>query len=72
MAMVEEIEDALAPPRTTKSASEEQQLVHLDKTKAQVFLGTTSSADDCLEGWYHDTSVTNHTTRHGEVFSELD
>jgi hypothetical protein len=33
MAMVEK-EDAPAPPQTVKSASEEQQLVHLDETKA--------------------------------------
>jgi hypothetical protein len=50
----------------------EQQQVHLDETKAQAFLGTTSSADDRLEGWYLDTSSTNHMTGRDEVFSELD
>jgi hypothetical protein len=47
-------------------------LVHLDETKAQAFLGTSSSDDDCLEGWYLDTGATNHMTGHDDVFSELD
>jgi hypothetical protein len=50
----------------------EQQQVHLDETKAQAFLGTTSSADDRLEGWHLDTSSMNHMTGRDEVFSELD
>jgi hypothetical protein len=34
MAMVEEIEDAPAPPLTVRSAPLEQQPVHLDETNA--------------------------------------
>jgi hypothetical protein len=74
MAMVEESHDAveLAPPQVIEPALEQQQLVHLDKTKAQAFLGTSCSDDDHLEGWYLDTGATNHMTGHGNVFSELD
>jgi hypothetical protein len=66
MAMVEESHDAVEP------ALEQQQLVHLDETKAQAFLGTSCSDDDHLEGWYLDTGATNHMTGRGNVFSELD
>jgi hypothetical protein len=66
MAMVEEIDDVVEP------AAEQQQLVHLDETKARVFLGTSCSDDDHLEGWYLNTGATNHMTGHGNVFSELD
>jgi hypothetical protein len=72
MTMVEEIEDAPASPRTVKSTLEEQQQVHLDETNEQAFLGTTSSVDDRLEGWYLDTGAMSHMTSHGVVFSELD
>jgi transposase InsO family protein len=66
MAMVEESHDAVEP------ALEQQQLVHLDETKTQAFLGTSCSDDDHLEGWYLDTSMTNHMTGRDNVFSELD
>jgi hypothetical protein len=74
MAMVEESHDAVepAPPQVIEPALEQQQLVHLDETKAQVFLGTSCSDDDHLEGWYLDTDATNHMTGRGNVFSELD
>jgi hypothetical protein len=74
MAMVEESHDAveLAPPQVVKPALEQQQLVHLDETKAQAFLGMSCSDDDHLEGWYLDTSATNHMTGRDNVFSELD
>jgi hypothetical protein len=51
---------------------EQQQLVHLDETKAQAFLSMSCSDDDHLEGWYLDMSTTNHMTGRGNVFSELD
>jgi hypothetical protein len=66
MAMVEESHDAVEP------ALEQQQLVHLDETKAQAFLGTSCSNDDHLEGWYLDTGAMNHMTGRSNVFSELD
>jgi transposase InsO family protein len=66
MAMVEESHDVVEP------ALEQQQLVHLDETKAQAFLGTSCSDDDHLEGWYLDMGATNHMTGRGNVFSELD
>jgi hypothetical protein len=66
MAMVEESHDAIEP------ALEQQQVVHLDETKAQAFLGTSCSDDDRLEGWYLNTGATNHMTGRGNVFSELD
>ncbi len=74
MAMVEESHDAVepAPPQVVEPALEQQQLVHLDETKAQAFLGTSYSDDDHLEGWYLDTGAMNHMTGHGNVFSELD
>jgi hypothetical protein len=74
MAMVEESHDAVepAPPQVVEPALEQQQLVHLDDTKAQVFLSTSCSDDDHLEGWYLDTGATNHMTGRGNVFSELD
>jgi transposase InsO family protein len=74
MAMVEESHDAieLEPPQVVEPALEQQQLVHLDETKAQAFLGTSCSDDDHLEGWYLDTGVMNHMTGCGNVFSELD
>jgi hypothetical protein len=74
MAMVEESHDAVepAPPQVVEPALEQQQLVHLDETKAQAFLGTSCRDDDHLEGWYLDTSATNHMTGHGNVFSKLD
>jgi hypothetical protein len=73
MAMVES-HDAVepAPPQVVEPALEQQQLVHLDETKAQAFLGTSYSDDDHLESWYLDTSTTDHMTGHGNVFSELD
>jgi hypothetical protein len=37
-----------------------------------VFLGTSSSNDDCLKGWYLNTGATNHMTGRGNMFSELD
>jgi hypothetical protein len=43
MAMVEESHDTVEP------ALEQQQLVHLDETKAQAFLCTSCSDDDHLE-----------------------
>jgi hypothetical protein len=51
MAMVES-HDAVepAPPQVVEPALEQQQLVHLDETKAQAFLGTSCSDDDHLEG----------------------
>jgi hypothetical protein len=74
MTMVEESHDAVepAPPQVIEPALEQQQLVHLDETKAQAFLGTSYSDDDHLEGWYLDTGATNHMTGHSNVFSELD
>jgi hypothetical protein len=74
MAMVEESHDAVepAPPQVIEPALELQQLVHLDETKAQAFLGTSYSDDDHLEGWYFDMGVMNHMMGHGNVFSELD
>jgi hypothetical protein len=73
MAMVES-HDAVepAPPQVVEPALEQQQLVHLDETKAQAFLGTSCSDDDHLEGWYLDMGTTNHMTGRGNVFSELD
>jgi hypothetical protein len=52
MAVVEESHDAVepAPPQVVEPALEQQQLVHLDETKAQAFLGTSCSNDDHLEG----------------------
>jgi hypothetical protein len=74
MAMVEESHDAVepAPPQVVKPALEQQQLVHLDETKAQSFLGMSCSNDDHLKGWYLDTGATNHMMGHDNVFSELD
>jgi hypothetical protein len=74
MAMVEESDDAIepAPSQVVEPALEQQQLVHLDETKAQAFLGMSCSDDDHLEGWYLDTGVTNHMMGRGNVFSELD
>jgi hypothetical protein len=74
MAVVEGSHDAVepAPPQVVEPALEQQQLVHLDETKAQAFLGTSCSNDDHLEGWYLDTGATNHMTGHDNVFSELD
>jgi hypothetical protein len=73
MAMVEESHDDVepAPPQVVEPALEQQQLVHLNETKAQAFLGTSCSDDDHLEGWYLDTGAMNHMTGHGNVFSEL-
>jgi hypothetical protein len=52
MAMVEESHDVVepAPLQVVEPALEQQQLVHLDETKAQTFLGTSCSDDDHLEG----------------------
>jgi hypothetical protein len=72
MGMLEEIKDTTASPLAIKSAPVKQQQVHLDETKAQPFLSTSSSVDDRLKGWYLDTGATNHMTGRGEVFSELD
>jgi transposase InsO family protein len=74
MAMVEESHDAVepAPPQVVELALEQQQLVHLDETKAQAFLGTSCKDDDHLEGWYLDTGTTNHMMGRGNMFSELD
>jgi hypothetical protein len=74
MAMVEESHDAVepAPPQVVEPALEQQQLVHMDETKAQAFIGTRCSDDDHLEGWYLNTGVANHMTGHDNVFSELD
>jgi hypothetical protein len=74
MAMVEESHDAVepAPSQIIELALEQQQLVHLDETKAQAFLSTSCSDDDHLEGWYLDTGALNHMTGCGNVFSELD
>jgi hypothetical protein len=74
IAMVEEIKDAPTSLLTVRSALVEQQQVHLDETKVQAFLGTTSSADGRLEGRYLNTGARNHMTGHDEVFfdSEID
>jgi hypothetical protein len=74
MVMVEESNDVVepAPTQVVEPALKQQQLVHLDETKAQAFLGMSCSDDDHLEGWYLDTGATNHMTGHGNVFSELD
>jgi hypothetical protein len=74
MAMVEESHDAVEPasPQVIEPTLEQQQLVHLDETKAQAFLGMSYSDDDHLEGWYLDTGAMNHMTGHGNMFSELD
>jgi hypothetical protein len=61
-----------APPQVVELVPEQQQLVHLDETKARVFLGMSCSDDDHLEGWYLDTGATNHMMGRGNVFSELD
>jgi hypothetical protein len=51
MAMVE-VDDAVkpAPPQIVEPVPEEQQLVHLNETKAQAFLSTSTSNDDRLKG----------------------
>jgi hypothetical protein len=74
MAMVEESHDAIkpAPPQVIELELEQQQLVHLDETKAQAFLGTSYNDDDHLEGWYFDMGTMNHMMGHGNMFSELD
>jgi hypothetical protein len=74
MAMVEESHDVVepAPPQVVEPTLEQQQLVHLDETKAQAFLGTSCSDDDHLEGWYLDMGAMNHMTGRSNVFSELD
>jgi hypothetical protein len=74
MVMVEESHDAVepAPPQVVEPALEQQQLVHLDETKAQAFLGMSCSDDDHLESWYLDTSAMNHMMGRGNVLSELD
>jgi hypothetical protein len=74
MALVEEIDDVVesVPPQVVEPTTEQQQLVHLNETKARVFLDTSCSDDDHLEGWYLDTGTTNHMTGHDNVFSELD
>jgi hypothetical protein len=74
MAMVAESHDVveLAPSQVVEPALEQQQLVHLDKTKAQAFLGTSCSDDDHHEGWYLDMGATNHMTGRGNMFFELD
>jgi hypothetical protein len=74
MAMVEESHDAVepAPSQIIELALEQQQLVHLDETKAQAFLSTSCSDDDHLEGWYLDTGTLNHMMGCDNVFSELD
>ena len=45
--------------------------VHLDETRARVFLG---EADDSkkMEGWYLDTGASNHMTGCRDAFSEPD
>jgi hypothetical protein len=50
MGMLEEIKDTTASPLAIKSAPVKQQQVHLDETKAQAFLSTSSSIDDRLKG----------------------
>jgi hypothetical protein len=74
MVMVEESHDVVepAPPQVIKLILEQQQLIHLDETKAQAFLDMSCSDDDHLEGWYLDTGAMNHMTGRGNVFSELD
>jgi transposase InsO family protein len=74
MAMVEESHDTVepAPPQVVEPALEQQQLVHLDETKAQAFLGTSCNDNDHLKGWYLDTGTTIHMMGRGNVFSELD
>jgi hypothetical protein len=74
MAMVDEMDDTVkpTPSEVVEPPPKQQQLVHLDETKAQAYLGTSSSDDDRLEGWYLDTGATNHMTGRGNVFSELD
>jgi hypothetical protein len=74
MAMVEEIGDVVEPmpPQVIEPTPKQQQLVHLDETKARVFLGMSCSNDDHLEGWYLNTGATNHMTGHDNVFFELD
>jgi hypothetical protein len=74
MAMVEESHDAVEPatPQVIEPALEQQQLVHLDVTKAQAFLGTSCSDDDHLEGWYLDTGAMNQMMGCDNVFSKLD
>jgi hypothetical protein len=66
MATMEESHEVVEP------ALEQQQLVHLDETKAQAFLGTSCSDDDHLEGWYLDIGTTNHMMGRDNMFSELD
>jgi hypothetical protein len=60
MAMVEESHDAVepAPPQVVEPALEQQQLVHLDETKAQAFLGTSCSDNDHLEAATCSPSLT--------------
>jgi hypothetical protein len=74
MAMVEESHDVVepAPPQGVEPALEQQQLVHLDETKAQAFLGTSCNDDDHLEGWYLNMGTMNHMMGHDNVFFELD
>jgi hypothetical protein len=50
--MVDEVDDTVKPipSEVIKPSLEQQQLVHLDETKAQAFLGMSSSDDDRLEG----------------------
>jgi len=46
-------------------------LLHLDESRAHVFLSNGSGGDK-IDGWYLDTSATHHMTGWREFFSELD
>jgi hypothetical protein len=73
MATVEEIDDVVEPVplQVVEPAPEQQQLVHLEETKARAFLSMSCSDDDHLEGWYLDTGATNHMTGRDNVFFKL-
>ena len=61
-----------APPLQSASPNPTLPHLHIDEPRAQVFLGTGSDNRKQIEGWYLDTSATNHMTERGDVFSDLD
>jgi hypothetical protein len=70
MVMVEINVVKSGPQQVIEPTPQQQQVIHLDETKPQVFLGMTFNDDDRLEGWYLDTGTMNHMTGR-DVFSKL-